>query len=323
MNALCGRTVEGEDVAHVVLDVPAVEQVLFEKADTLARDYGLTGKYPTPSEFIDALVGSMNQQGLEDPTAKAWSPTDVFGAAVRSLGSNQTVWVRYLAAQHEVAAVLHDFDPSAVANDAANDEDIVRALAAALPSTAPKRTAPTIIAWAQLLHDEPDFFTYVQQLGAAILSSGLLRTNDELLPVVATVLATPGGPRRSREALARIGAPDRKDWKLPGMGFALASEFLRNLQWRGFKPDTHVKRLFGLWLKDQLPGFEDRASQLAEAVGVRTKEARENIQYSLAGLSITPPGESPSKIDNLVWLIGANIETKRHSTTNSYLTQVG
>lgn len=97
----------------------------------------------------------------------------------------------------------------------------------------------------------------------------------------------------------------RDDWKLPGMGFALASEFLRNLQWRGFKPDTHVKRLLDDWLKDQLRSFEDRASELAAAVGVRTKEARENIQYGLAGLFITPSGESPSKIDNLVWLIGA------------------
>lgn len=161
----------------------------------------------------------------------------------------------------------------------------------------------------------------MQLLGNAVLNSGLLQSNDELLPVVATVLSTSGRPQRVRAALADLGAPDREDWKLPGMGFALASEFLRNLQWRGFKPDTHVKRLFDSWLKDQLSTFESRAAALAGAIGVTTKEARENIQYSLAGLSITPSDQSPSKIDNLVWLIGANIETKRHSTNRNYLTE--
>lgn len=51
-------------MAHPVLDVPVVEEVLFQKADKLARDDGLTGHYESPTEFMDALVGSMDQHGL-------------------------------------------------------------------------------------------------------------------------------------------------------------------------------------------------------------------------------------------------------------------
>lgn len=323
MNRSSGlETMEESRMDQLVLNVPLVEQVLFEKADKLAGDYGLNPNFDSPHQFIDALVHSMDQHGLDDPTSKKWRPSDVFRAAVRALGSNQTVWVRYLEAEGGVATVLHGFDPDAVAEDIERGEAVRSALATALPSTTPRCTASDIVAWAQLLHDQPDFFADVQALGAAVLNSGVLSQSDELLPVVATVLSTAGQPRRCREALASLGAPERKDWKLQGMGFALASEFLRNVQWRGFKPDTHVKRLFDRWLEDRLGAFEERATELAAVVGVRSKEACENIQYSLAGLSITPPGESPSKIDNLVWLVGANIETKRHSTDRNYLTRL-
>ena len=51
--------------------------------------------------------------------------------------------------------------------------------------------------------------------------------------------------------------------KLPGMGFIITNEFLRNLGWSGFKPDRHVKRLLKLWLPNSHWAHE-QARGLAE-----------------------------------------------------------
>ncbi|GAB3919466.1 hypothetical protein GCM10011575_30520 [Microlunatus endophyticus] len=306
-------------MAQLVLDVEAAEAALFVKAERLTEDYGLKERYQTPSELVDALIKSMGQVDDGDPITATKTRAEIFRAAVRSLGSGQTKWVKYLAAHESVKETLHSFDPDAVATDVTAGRDVAGELRDVLPRAAFRSPATAMVAWAKLLHEEPSFYSSVQQLGSAILTSGLREQADGLLPVVATVLSRPDRPHRLREALVRLGAPARDDWKLPGMGFPLASEFRRNLHWRGFKPDTHVKRLLGLWLQDQMPSFALRAAELATLVGVGDAEARKNIQYSLAGLSITPPGESPSKIDNLVWLIGANIETKNRTSGRSYL----
>lgn len=128
--------------------------------------------------------------------------------------------------------------------------------------------------------------------------------------------------------LAEAGAPDyqREEWKLPGMGFALACEFLRNLGWNGFKPrhahQTIARKRRWLSLR-QNDLFMTEAFGLADVLGSGEKGVVCNIRYSLAGLSITPDGEPASRIDNMVWLIGANIEKKRppkeHDPHTDYL----
>ncbi|MEO6957305.1 MAG: hypothetical protein ABI137_11240 [Antricoccus sp.] len=106
------------------------------------------------------------------------------------------------------------------------------------------------------------------------------------------------------------------------MGFTLACEFLRNLGWNGFKQDVHIKMLLGSerWLGTaQNNCFTSEATDLGDVIGSRSKEVIFNIRYRIAGLSITPDGMSASRIDNLVWLIGANIEKKNHESSTDYL----
>ncbi|HTN99770.1 MAG TPA: hypothetical protein VL068_03745, partial [Microthrixaceae bacterium] len=72
--------------------------------------------------------------------------------------------------------------------------------------------------------------------------------------------------------------------KLPGMRFALGSEFFRNLGWNGFKPDRHVIRLLDGWIGEFVNQQADTAEALAQLTGRNTRELREIMRYSLAGI---------------------------------------
>jgi len=302
----------------LTLDVPAVEKALFERASTIGPRYNVQEPFTDPSSFATRLIRAMKQQGVDNPTEVRKSPTDVFHAAVRSLGSNQTDWARYMAAEDAIGRVLHSFDPVAVDKARLEGQDIQADLVAALPRTTPGRTASRVLTWAENLTNEPDLYDEIQNLGRTIQAAGGI-SDHELLPVVSLVLSADPLTRLSRQRLTALGIHDRT-WKLPGMGFALTAEFLRNLGWEGFKPDTHVKRLFNHWIgEEELSQFDTRAEELAAVVGIRSRDSIRILRYSLAGLAITPEVWSPSAIDNLVWLIGANVQGARSKDHRSFL----
>jgi len=302
----------------LTLDIPSVEEALFDKAAAIGPRYGLQEPFIDPSSFATRLIDAMEQRGVTNPTEVRKSPTEVFHAAVRSLGSNQTDWARYMAAEDAIERVLHGFDPVAVNKARLDGQDIQADLVAALPRTTPRRTASRVLTWAENLTNQPELYDEIQTLGRLAQAAGRL-SNHELLPVVALVLSADPLTRLSRQRLAELGVRDRT-WKLPGMGFALTTEFLRNLGWEGFKPDTHVKRLFDHWIgEEQLAQFDARAAELAAVVGIRSRDSIRTLRYSLAGLAITPDGWSPSAIDNLVWLIGANVQGARSKDHRSFL----
>lgn len=101
--------------------------------------------------------------------------------------------------------------------------------------------------------------------------------------------ATVVGPPTLRRALSC--EPD---------GRTLASEFLRNLGWRGFKPDRHIQRLFSLWFPEVVKSCHERAVELAGLVGTRAKDVVAFFTFSLVGHAVTPPGRTFSEADNLV-----------------------
>jgi hypothetical protein len=306
-------------------NVGLIERRLFEKRSTIGPRYGVEEPAETPHEFANQLVNALEQPRVADPLRHGWTTREVFRAAVRSLGSNQTDWSQYMRSEAALQEVLLDFDPQGVADGLAAVPPTVRIedIERVLHGQYRRSTATRIAAWAQRLTDEPDFYESIQQLGIAMKARAAISDDRELLPPLALAIAgflTGYGQRD----LAAAGAPARhpQRWKLPGMGFALTSEFLRTLGWDGFKPDTHIRRLFDRWLgEDQLERFAPRALELASVLGTHSKEAVDTIRYSLAGVAITPEGESASRIDNLIWLIGANVETARArpSTDTDYL----
>ena len=110
-----------------------------------------------------------------------------------------------------------------------------------------------------------------------------------------------------------------ESWKVPGMGMPLASEFLRNLHWEGFKPDRHIKRLIGRWFPKVVESKSRRASYLArEILHCGSKDVIVGLNFSLAGMAVTPNGCSFTKADNLVWALGAYVEKKDKESEKVY-----
>jgi|GEM_PF-6514980 len=105
--------------------------------------------------------------------------------------------------------------------------------------------------------------------------------------------------------------------KVPGMGPTLASEFLRNLGWQGFKPDRHVMRLFDYWRQSDrswdplveraradVDDITSRLPQQSKAIGTF-------LFYSRLGELASPSDIPLSRADQLVWLYGAFVLKKR------------
>jgi len=129
------------------------------------------------------------------------------------------------------------------------------------------------------------------------------------VPCVAAFIGAPPSDRRLAVCLPGLERPaGLASWKAPGMGPTLASEFLRNLGWNGFKPDRHIQRLFSLWFPDVVEGCRERAVELAALLGTRAKDVVAFFTFSLVGHAVTPPGRTLSEVDNLVWALGAYVE---------------
>ncbi|ROZ48953.1 hypothetical protein EEB13_03015 [Rhodococcus sp. WS3] len=75
---------------------------------------------------------------------------------------------------------------------------------------------------------------------------------------------------------------------LPGIGHPLASEFFRNLHWRGFKPDRHITRLLGLWVPEIRKTVEKDVVRLCTLIGGKNRSLQSFLRCSLVGVAITP-----------------------------------
>ncbi|MFB3089026.1 MAG: hypothetical protein ACE10E_12065, partial [Acidiferrobacterales bacterium] len=63
----------------------------------------------------------------------------------------------------------------------------------------------------------------------------------------------------------------------------------------------HIKRLFRLWFPDVIEACTARAQELAKLIPSSSKDCREFLKFSLAGMAVTPQGHSFTEVDNLVW----------------------
>ena len=64
---------------------------------------------------------------------------------------------------------------------------------------------------------------------------------------------------------------------------------------------------------------EDLADRLAGLIGLKKKELRNYLAYSAKGISVTPDGMQHSHADNLVWMLGAYVETRNHESDECYV----
>lgn len=307
-------------MCRITLDVESIADVLFEKAiGPLSRDFDLDSPQ-SPADLRHKLIAALQQPASDSPLEQQHDASVVMRAAAWALGSNMRRWSRFLTIEPGLREILRGYEPRLITQ---TNIDMVE-LKQLLGGQSGRADAAAMIRWARCLSDYPDWHVGVSRLGEALSKcasvSGLTLGRGELHLVLAVFLGDP--PSRWRQSAA---LPDRfqnwskAEWKAPGMGPTLASEFLRNLGYSMFKPDRHIRRLFDRWVPDLVIAQKEHAVRLAELIHRRNAQSITFLQYGLAGLSMTPRGMSTNATDNLVWALGAYVETKGNESCACYL----
>lgn len=295
--------------ASVQLDEQAIAAKLYTSdiRARIRREYALEEDVETPMQFVDQIIDCFNQHPSELFTSR--SNAEVFKAAVWALGSNSRSWATFLKCRDKLTDALAGLNPVQ-----ARDADVAT-IAMLLPGQTSTADAKAILVWANLLADFEEagerYYDGVLTLADTIKGAAGAQGID--LPDEQLMLCTVG--HLIDEPPKRWHGPT--PGKLRGMRFALGSEFFRNLGWNGFKPDRHVIRLLDGWIRPLVEEQADTAQKLARLAGRDTQEVREIMRYSLAGIAISP-SINYSRTDNLIWLLGAYVETKRHTDRHGF-----
>lgn len=298
-----------------ILDIEKISERLFESPKIrreLCEDFCIED-VGDPMKMADSLVESLGQahqtaKEAENPKSNA----TVFRAASLALASNMRKWSNFLNCREKFEQLVENYDPVAFSKAVDSDSSRIEDVAECLGGRTGKGDAEAILKWADLLEKDIEYYKALEELRNKII--GFVHS-EEIVPVLAALLGYP-----SKKVEKKWPPPSGMEtWKTPGMRTALASEFLRNLHWEGFKPDRHIKRLLGRWFYDVVEKKSERAEHLAEQVLCRrSKDIIEDITFSLVGAVVTPEGCSSTKADNLVWALGSYVEKKDKESGTVY-----
>ncbi|WP_157084277.1 hypothetical protein [Millisia brevis] len=287
------------------LNEKAVAEALYEDPNIrtrIASHYGIDDVADDPVTFVDEVVEKLNQSPSPDPL-RGVSNTEVFEASVRALGSNSRPWATFLKNEKRIYEALGGLNLAV-----ARHTDPTQ-LATLLSGTTRKRDAAAITGWAKHLADLDDeqenYYDTVRELATRMkgdaATAGITDLPNEHLMLCLI------GHLVDEQPKSWEGPPAEK---LKGMRFALGSEFFRNLGWNGFKPDRHIIRLLDHWAPELVEEQRPVVDRLIPLTGRRSAEIHRMMRYSLAGIAISP-SDDYSRTDNLIWLLGAYVETKR------------
>ncbi|TVQ32423.1 MAG: hypothetical protein EA376_06015 [Phycisphaeraceae bacterium] len=278
----------------------------------ICRDYALDPSL-SHEQLAEALVEAFGQNPGAGPDGRREATNQVvYRAAALALASNSRSWATFLPHEKSLAELTFGYDPYRTAAAVRAEQLTINDLAACLPGQTAGKDAHAIIRWAEMLDSTPRYHEVLRRLDERLRSEGM--ESAAIVPAVAVILGAPGG-----KTLKQFPPPEKSDtWKVHGMGPVLASEFLRNLQWAGFKPDRHVIRLFTRWFPDVIEKEMPRARALGERLGTRRKDVLEFLTFSLVGAAVTPEGKTFTEVDNLVWALGAYTEKKGKESSTVY-----
>jgi len=304
------------------LDLSAIAETMasdISVRERIADDYAIDATMISSADSLrHSLLQALNQTPVDNPIERDHASTDVFRAAVAAIGSNSRDWAVFNAQAEQLSAALESYDPDKVHAAVCNgslDADMLRNYFSGQTGAS---DAQAVLKWAKRL-SERDFMDELHGVARAI-SAELAHSPSAsryMMPCLAVCLATPAKRWVSR-AVNRKDLQDMtcEDLKLAGMGPTLASEFLRNLKFDGFKPDRHVIRLLDLMAPQVVEESEVKARELAAACGRGSKETINFLKYSLAGQVLTPRGTPYSEADNLLWALGHYVEKKGHESAD-------
>ena len=263
--------------------------------------------------MADSLVESLGQvRSQENEKEDRKNNSTVFQSAVLALASNMRRWSGFLNRRSRFECLLENYNPVAFSKAVDSDCSRIQQVEKCLGGLTGETDAKAIKKWAYLLGKDIEYYQALEELRDNI--SRFVRT-EEVVPTLAAFL---GDPRKRIEE--QWPPPSGMEtWKAPGMRMVLASEFLRNLHWEGFKPDRHIKRLLSRWFPDVVEKKFERADYLARRVlCCKSKEVIENIKFSLVGAAVTPKGCNCTKADNLVWALGSYVEKDKKESETVY-----
>jgi len=259
---------------------------------------------------LESAMWEVLGQAPRESTDRSPSNAVVFKAAALALASNMRSWAKMHARLNELERACRGYEPSLVANDV---DATISALATILTGQSGKGDRTATVRWAMLLDSPNSFAAYLEVMDAEARRAleGVLPVSEPLITaVVAGAIGFDLG--HARRTAATFGFPS----KAPGMGGPLASEFLRNLGWSGFKPDRHIMRLFDGWTKrdsswetPSLQAHTDSQTVLS-ALGVRNSAFKRFLYYSRLGELTTPSSVPVTRADQLVWLYGSLLHRK-------------
>jgi hypothetical protein len=313
-------------MVHPILDLDRIILALFKDAirTKISFDYGIVAA-DSPKAFTQQFVDSLDQKPSADPFNDAPVPRAVFRAAVRAIGSNSRRWATFVQAQPRLEAALGCYDPAWVSEQTRAGHLSEEHIKSFFPGQTSGADARATLAWADYLcrHDLSSILREVATFVRAHyqVAEGEAMNDADLMPVLALFFSRPPSLRWNGWSSLPLAssALGSASLKFPGMGPTLASELFRNLGWSGFKPDRHVTRLFDHWIPSVVAECQERAVRLAAYIGRRDSEAVGFLKYSLAGIAVTPEATRYSVADNLVWALGAYVETKRGGMGTAYV----
>jgi hypothetical protein len=288
----------------------------------ILRDYGILENYENSAAFSEAIFARLDQAPISNPLEIDRDNNFVFRAAVRSIGSNSRSWSSFLKNEQQLATLLCDFDVSlierAVTANKLNSEMISRLL----PGQTSSSDAKSILAWVALLSRPDNYYGIIKRVAESFHCLDQDRKlNNELTFLCVVSFFSLDFSKSKFIGFISEKYPSilNRQLKFPGMSFALASEFLRNLGWNGFKPDRHVKRLLDKWVPEKKSQIEPDTEYLMSLIGSKRKEVHEYLYYSLLGAILAPDSLQLSHVDNLVWLLGTYVEKKYRESNTLYL----
>ena len=247
-----------------VLDIERISERLFEQEkirEKLCRNFCIED-VGDPVKMANRLVNSMGQITPRDDVTEDLEDkrTVVFRAAALALASNMRQWSRVLNCLGKFESLLEQYDPAAFSREVDADCARIRDVEDCLGGQTARSDAAAIVKWAAMLEKNPGYLNALNKLKSDMEA----RIHDgEVVPVLAAFLGSPPTKRMRKRWPPPSGM---ESWKVPGMGMPLASEFLRNLHWEGFKPDRHIKRLIGRWFPEVVESKFGRASYLAREI---------------------------------------------------------
>lgn len=279
----------------------------------IASDFGIVNIETDAELFKDQIIFSLQQNPKS--IYRHINNNELFQAAVKSLGSNSRTWASFIANEHNLRELLEDYNPNKVV-DKIND-NFIDQLRVFFPGQTCSNDVKATIDWAKKLSINEDYYDnfilkVVKEFKNAYATLINLELNETQLHIFISILfakpeSTWLGKEYNKNGSTTIPSTV---FKFNGMGCILASEFLRNLGWDGFKPDRHIKRLFDHWFSKHDIVDDKLISFYCTLIGSKDKQIKDFIKYSLIGHRISPEDMKYSHVDNLIWALGAYVIKK-------------